>query len=90
MKSHEHTSAAAAANCPECCCILEICCPPAKAKQAYVDKAVKDLGCTPDMAAAHYEWTKKHFALAPKSFEQVIADIVTMQRDAVRNAEEKG
>ena len=75
---HVHTNAAEAANCPECCCILEICCNRAAAKRAYVDKAVKDLGCTPEMAAAHFEWTRQHFALAPKSFEPVIADIVQM------------
>lgn len=78
---HDHTSAAETADCPECCCILKICCERAAAKQAYIDKAVKDIGCTPEMAGQHYEWTTKHFALAPKSFEKVIADIVTMQRE---------
>jgi hypothetical protein len=79
--THKHERAADAVDCPECCCILNICCDPAAAKQAYIDKAVKDIGCTPEMAAMHYEWTTKHFALAPKSFQQVITDIVTMSRE---------
>ena len=79
--AHEHDTATAAADCPECCCILEICCNRAKAKQAYIDKAVKDLGCTPEMAGEHFEWTTTHFALAPKSFQQVVTDVVTMMRN---------
>ena len=83
MANHTHKKAdtSAALDCPECCCILEICCnSPEAALEAYVAKAVKDTGCTPDEAKMHAEWTLKHFALAPKSFKQVVADIVTMAR----------
>jgi hypothetical protein len=67
-------------GCPECCCILDICCGRAQADEAFAQKLEKDLGCTPEDAKRHVEWTRKYFALAPKSFEAVIAEIVTMSR----------
>lgn len=79
----KHDTAAGRRNgdCPECCCILDICCERAQADEAFAQKLVKDLGCTPEDAQRHVAWTREHFALAPKSFGQVIADIVTMSRE---------
>ena len=66
-------------ECPECCCILQICCDsPEMARAAYVGKATADLGCTAEDAGKHYDWTIQHFALAPPSFAAVIADIVAL------------
>lgn len=65
-------------NGSEACCALGICCPPASAeRKAAVAKILRDNTeagkFTPETAA---ECMIEHFALAPKSFETVIADIV--------------
>jgi len=69
------------ANCPECCCVLEICCQSAEADAVYAQQLEKDLGCTPEEARRHVAWTRARFALAPLSFRQVIADIKQMSRE---------
>lgn len=61
------------------CCALEICCPPAAARAALVKKFVEH-GCTEEVAAACADYLSAEFALAPKSFERVLHDIVNMAR----------
>lgn len=58
------------------CCALQICCPPAEQRAALVKIAVRDSGCTEAEAGKVIDALLPHFALAPKSFESVIADIV--------------
>lgn len=62
----------------EVCCILGICCPPESAArvEALAKEIAKDLKCSPSEARDHARWTLKHFALAPKSLEPFIVDVV--------------
>ena len=81
MRPDTETAAQADADCPECCCILEVCCNEAAAREALIQKQMTDLGCSREDAEAHGDWTLKHFALAPKSMRHVIRDIVQMAKD---------
>lgn len=66
----------------EVCCILGICCPPeSQARvEALAREIEKDHKCTPDVAYRMAAWTLKHFALAPKSLEPFIVDVVKHSR----------
>ena len=61
------------------CCPLEICCDAPAAKAALVKKFM-DHGCSEDVASSCAGYIKEEFALAPKSFQAVIADIVRMAK----------
>lgn len=61
------------------CCALMICCPPEEAKAALASKFVEQ-GCTQDVAEKCADYIRAEFALAPKSFEVVLHDIVKMTR----------
>lgn len=71
-------------RCPECCCAAGICCDRAKANAALAAMMVADLGYSPEQARRHVVWLRKNFALAPKSFEAVVAEIVQMAADSPR------
>jgi hypothetical protein len=58
------------------CCALQICCPPAEAQAALAKILVRDTGCGPVEAVEYAACVLHHFALAPRSFENVVADIV--------------
>lgn len=68
------------ANGGEVCCILSICCPPAAARESFIDHLVKDTGCERHHAECMVEWTLSRFALAPKSMEPAIHEIVRMAK----------
>ena len=59
------------------CCALLICCPPAEAQAALAKKFV-ECGCTQDVADKCAAYIRTEFALAPKSFETVLLEIVKM------------
>ncbi len=61
------------------CCALQICCPAAEARLALIKKFVEN-GCEPSVAEKCVDYLKAEFALAPKSFEVVLADIVQMAK----------
>lgn len=58
------------------CCALQICCPPQEQRAALVKILVRDTGCEEREADKAAECVLHHFALAPKVFEAVVADIV--------------
>ncbi len=67
------------------CCALQICCPPPEAREALI-KQFMETGTTREHAEACADYIKKEFALAPKSFETVIADIVRMAKHSQEKA----
>lgn len=63
----------------EVCCILGVCCPPESQErvEALARELVKDAVCSDTLEAYKYAtWILKHFALAPKSLEPFVVDIV--------------
>jgi hypothetical protein len=61
------------------CCALLICCPPAEARLALASKFVEH-GCPEDAALACVDYLRAEFALAPKSFETTLLEIVRMSK----------
>lgn len=62
----------------EICCILGICCPPAAAREKLVTELQKATGYDRDGCEKAADFINERFALAPKSMEAVIADVVRM------------
>jgi len=62
------------------CCALQICCTPAEQRAALAKILVRDTGCEDDEADAAAQCVLNHFALAPKAFDAVVADIVERAR----------
>lgn len=64
-------------NGSEACCSLGICCPPASPqRRAALVKIMTDDGCDSKAAGIAADAIIQRFALAPKSFESVIEEIV--------------
>lgn len=61
------------------CCALMICCPPAEQRAALVKIFCKE-GCEEAQAGLAADAIQRRFALAPKSFEPVILEIVAMAK----------
>lgn len=57
------------------CCALLICCPPSEQRAALVKIFCKE-GCSDSNAAIAADAIQRRFALAPKSFEDVMLEIV--------------
>lgn len=70
----------------EVCCILGICCPPDSPERiaALAREIGKDFGCSDLEAKAYAAWMIGHFALAPKTLEPFITDIVRHARHSKR------
>lgn len=66
-------------NGSEACCALGICCPPAQRRAALV-KILCDDGCKEPFAGSAADSILSKFALAPKSFEAVVADMMTLAK----------
>lgn len=71
-------------GCPECCCVLGICCDAVAAREAFSDKLVADLGISSDEASRIIDWVQKDFMLAPKSFGPAIAAVAQMAHRATK------
>jgi hypothetical protein len=57
------------------CCALLICCPPSEQRAALVKIFCKE-GCDDASAQIAADAIQRRFALAPKSFESVVIEIV--------------
>lgn len=64
----------------EVCCILGVCCPPARAREEFVTHLVQDTGCDIEYAKKMVDWTLDRFTLAPKSFEPVVHELTRMAK----------
>lgn len=64
----------------EVCCIVGVCCPPARAKARLALELVKDCGCDETTADTVAGYVFERFALAPKSLQPFVDEIVLMAR----------
>lgn len=63
-------------NGSEACCILQICCVPAAAREALIREMIQVSGYDRDGCEKIADYIGERFALAPKSFETVVHNIV--------------
>lgn len=64
----------------EVCCIVGICCPPARAKARLAVELAKDCGCDSTTAGKVADYVFERFALAPKSLQPFLDDVVLMAK----------
>lgn len=64
----------------EVCCIVGVCCPPARAKARLALELTKDCGCDTTIADKVADYIFERFALAPKSLQPFVDEIVQMAR----------
>jgi len=67
-------------NGSEACCILQICCPPAGAREQLIREMVRVSGYDRDGCEKIADYLTTNFAFAPKSFESVVHSIVHMAK----------
>lgn len=65
-------------NGSEACCILSICCPPAAARTKLVSEMALASGATSDHCEKIADFLLERFAMAPKSFQTVIDDLISL------------
>lgn len=67
-------------NGSEACCILQICCAPASAREMLIREMQKVSGYDRDGCEKIADYLTERFAFAPKSFETVVHNIVHMAK----------
>lgn len=67
-------------NGSEACCALGICCPDAAGQQTGLVKILVDDGCEQKVAEDVAASILSRFALAPKSFTAMVAEMVALQK----------